>query len=167
MKELASNFGGALTSVREVVLERMPWLSANLSLFQKGVGLVAGLLSIVGALLAMPGYFQPAVGKGEVVTIIMDAKTEKAVSNATVEILTLNNAVVTTLQTGLFGKASHVLDEGQYRVRVNHPKFGGEIRHVQVLSGQSAQIQIRLRAGGAPLRVIGDGVNAVKRIFGN
>ena len=166
MKELVSNFGGALKSVREVVLERMPWLSANLSLFQRGVGLVAGLLSIVGALLAMPGYFQPAVGKGEVVTIIMDAKTEKAVSNATVEILTLNNAVVTTLQTGLFGKASHVLDEGQYRVRVNHPKFGGEIRHVQVLSGQSAQIQIRLRAE-APLRVIGDGVNAVKRIFGN
>ena len=165
-----NSFGKALASVREI-LGRIPWLGANLSVFQTAVGLVAGLLSILGALLAIPNYFKPAVGKGEVVTMIIDAKTEKAVSNATVEILTLNNALVTTLQTGFFGKASHTVDEGQYRVRVKHPKFGAELRHVQVLSGQSAQIQIRLRAGAAPLReaerVIGEGVSAVKRMFGN
>ena len=163
------SLAGTLTSARDAVGRIR--LSGNFSLFQKGIGLVAGLLSILGALLAIPNHFKPAVGKGEVIATIIDAKTEKAVSNATVEILTLNNAVVTTLQTGFFGKASHTLDEGQYRVRVNHPKFGGEIRHVQVLSGQSAQIQIRGRAGAAPLReagrVIGDGVNAVKRMFGN
>jgi len=89
-----------------------------------------------------------------------------------VEILTLNNAVVTTLNSGFFGKASYTLGEGQYRVRVSHPKFGIEVRHVQVVSGQSAEVRVRLSSGAsAPLReaepVVGEGVNAVKRLFGN
>lgn len=104
--------------------------------------------------------------------MVVDAKTEKTVSSATVEILTLNNAVVTTLNSSFFGKASYILDEGQYRVRVSHPKFGTEVRHVHVASGQSAEVRVRLRSGAAaPLReaerVIEEGVNAVRRWFGN
>jgi len=40
------------------------------------------VLSIVGALLAVPTYFKPAIDKGEVVAVVDDAKTEKAVSNS-------------------------------------------------------------------------------------
>src|SRR5207245_1708315 len=163
--------GGALATVREL-LGRAPRLSVKLSPFQTVMGLTAGALSILGALLAVPNYFKPAIGKGEVVAVVVDAKTEKAVSNATVEILTLNNAVVTTVNSGLFGKASSTLEEGQYRIRVKHPKFGAEVRHVQVVSGQSAEVRVQLRSGAAPHlhaadRVIGEGVNAVKRLFGN
>jgi carboxypeptidase family protein len=162
---------GALANVRGL-LERVPRLNVNLSMFQTVVGLTAGFVSILGALLAVPNYFKPAIGKGEVVAVVVDAKTEKAVSNATVEILTLNNAVVTTVNSGFFGKASSTLEEGQYRIRVKHPKFGAEVRHVQVVSGQSAEVRVQLRSGApAPLheaeRVIGEGVNAVKRLFGN
>ena len=163
-----STVGGALASVRGL-LGRVPRLNVNLSMFQTVVGLTAGVVSILGALLAVPNYFKPAIGKGEVVAVVVDAKTEKAVSNATVEILTLNNAVVTTVNSGFFGKASYTLEEGQYRIRVKHPKFGAEVRHVQVVSGQSAEVRVQLRSGAsAPLHeVLGEGVNAVKRLFGN
>jgi len=159
---------GALANVRGL-LGRVPRLNVNLSMFQTVVGLTAGAVSILGALLAVPNYFKPAIGKGEVVAVVVDAKTEKAVSNATVEILTLNNAVVTTVNSGFFGKASYTLEEGQYRIRVKHPKFGAEIRHVQVVSGQSAEVRVQLHSGAsAPLHeVLGEGVNAVKRLFGN
>ena len=166
-----STVGGALANVRGL-LGRVPRLNVNLSMFQTVVGLTAGVVSILGALLAVPNYLKPAIGKGEVVAVVVDAKTEKAVSNATVEILTLNNAVVTTVNSGFFGKARYTLEEGQYRIRVKHPKFGAEVRHVQVVSGQSAEVRVQLRSGAsAPLheadRVIGEGVNAVKRLFGN
>jgi len=163
-----STVGGALANVRGL-LGRVPRLNVNLSMFQTVVGLTAGVVSILGALLAVPNYLKPAIGKGEVVAVVLDAKTEKAVSNATVEILTLNNAVVTTVNSGFFGKARYTLEEGQYRIRVKHPKFGAEVRHVQVVSGQSAEIRIRLRSGAsAPLHeVLGEGVNTVKRLFGN
>src|SRR5713226_10506571 len=122
-------------------------LNINLAMLQTVVGLTAGVLSILGALFGIPDDFKPAVGKGEMVAVSVDAKTEKAVSNATVEILTLNNAVVTTLNSSFFGKASYTLGEGQYRIRVSHPKFGVEVRHVQVVSGQSAEVRVRLRWG--------------------
>ncbi len=70
---------------------------------------------------------------------------------------------------GFFGKANSTLAEGQYRLRVKHPKFGAEVRHVQIVSGQTAEIRIPLHSGAsAPLQeAISDGVNAVKRLFGN
>ena len=157
---------GALANVRGL-LGRVPRLNVNLSMFQTVVGLTAGAVSILGALLAVPNYFKPAIGKGEVVAVVVDAKTEKAVSNATVEILTLNNAVVTTVNSGFFGKASYTLEEGQYRIRVKHPKFGAEVRHVQVVSGQSAEVRVQLHSGAPLHEVLGEGVNAVKRLFGN
>ena len=114
-----STVGGPLDNLRGL-LGRLPRLNVNLSMFQTVVGVTAGFVSILGALLAVPNYFKPAIGKGEVVAVVVDAKTEKAVSNATVEILTLNNAVVTTVNSGFFGKASSTLEEGQYRIRVKH-----------------------------------------------
>jgi len=147
----------------------MPRLNVNLSNFQTFVGLAAGTISIIGALLAVSNhFFTPTLGKGDLVAVIVDAKTEKAVSNATVEILTLNNAVVTTVSSGFFGKANSALAEGQYRLRVKHPQFGAEIRHVQIVSGQTAEIRIPLHSGAsAPLEALSDGVHAVKRLFGN
>lgn len=164
---------GPLAGIR-ALLGRVPHLNVNLSTFSTVVGLITGVSSIIGVLLALPGYFQPAPapGKGQVVAVVVDAKTDKAVSNATVEILTPNNALVTTVSSSYFGKASSTLDEGQYRIRVTHPKFGAETRNVQVVSGQSTEVRLRLRSGvSAPLRqaerVVGEGVNAVRRLFGN
>ena len=162
---------GPLAGIR-ALLGRVPHLNVTLSAFSTVVGLITGVSSIIGVLLAIPGYFQPAPGRGQVTAVVVDAKTDKAVSNATVEILMPNNALVSTASSSYFGKASSTLDEGEYRIRVTHPKFGAEIRNVQVVSGQSTEVRLRLRSGAsAPLReaerVVGKGVNAVRRLFGN
>jgi len=151
-------------------LRRLSSLKMRLSGVQTAVGLIAGVLSILGALQATPNYFAPAVGQGGLVAVVVDAKTDKAVSEATIEILAPNNAIVTTRKSGYFGKASATLAEGEYRIRVSHPQYGAEVRTVYVLSGQSGEVRIRLRSGvAAPLReaerVIGAGVDAVKRLF--
>ncbi len=78
-------------------LRRLPRLNVKLSVVQTAVGLTAGTVSILGALLAIPGYFKPAPGRGEVVAVVSEEKTEKAVSSATVEILTAQDAVLATL----------------------------------------------------------------------
>ncbi len=153
------------------LLGKVPRPNVTLSVFQTFVGVTAGIISILGALFAIPSYFKPAPGKGQIVAIILEAKTEKAVSDATVEILTPNNAVVTTFNSNYFGKASYPLEEGLYRLRVSDPKFAPEVRHVQVASGQSAEVRVRLHSGASvPLRqaerLIDEGVSAVKRVFG-
>jgi len=136
---------GTLANVRWL-LGQIPSLNVSLSKFQTVVGFTAGIISIFGALLTVPSYFKPTPGKGGLVAVVVEAKTEKAVSNATVEVLTLNNAVVTTLNSGFFGKANSTLDEGQYRIRIKHPKFGAEVRHIQIVSGQTSEVRVQLHS---------------------
>lgn len=129
-------------------------LSMPLSRLQTFVSLAAGIVSITGALVAIPNFFKPAPGKGELVAIVQDAKTEKAVPDATIEILTPQGVLVTTLTPNSSGKASCALDEGHFRVRVSHPRFGNEVRDVQVVSRASAQVHVQLRASASLPRTI-------------
>ena len=131
----------------------------SLSRLQTFISLAAGIVSITGALVAIPNFFKPAHGKGELEAIVQEAKTEKAVTDATIEILTPQGALVTTLTPNSFGKASYPLDEGHFRVRVSHPRFGDEVREVQVVSGQSTQVRVQLRAGASFPRTF-------RRLFG-
>ena len=116
-------------------------------------------MSITGALVAIPGFFKRDPGKGELVAIVQDAKTEKAVSDATIEILTPQGALVMTLTPNSFGKAHCALDEGHFRVRVSHPRFGDEVREVQVVPTQVAEVRVQLRAATSLRR-------AVRRLVG-
>ena len=118
-------------------------LNISLSRVQTIVGLTAGILSITGALAA---YLKPAPGKPELAVIVQDARTQQMVSDATIEILTLRDALITTLKPNWSGKASCTLDEGHYRVRVRHPRYGPEVREVQLVSSQSAEVRVQLRA---------------------
>jgi hypothetical protein len=117
----------------------------SLAGFQTVVGLTAGTLSILGALLAVPGFFGEGPGKGDVVTIVREARTERALPGAVVEILTSTNAVVTTLQANSLGRTRYALVEGPYRIRVSHPQYASAIRDVQVLPSQAAEIPDHLR----------------------
>src|SRR5262249_2177236 len=118
-------------------------LNISFSRVQTFIGLAAGVLSIAGALTA---FFKAAPGKGELVAIVQDAKTGKTVFDATVEILTLQDAIVTTLKPNWSGKARYPLEEGHYRVRVSHPRYSPEIRDVQLISSQSTEILVQLRS---------------------
>ena len=116
----------------------------SLSRLQTFVGFAAGVLSITGALAA---FLRPAPDKGVLVAIVQDAKTEKAVSDATIEILTPQDALVKTLTPDWSGKARCTLDEGRYRLRVSHPRYRAEVREVQLISRENTEVRVQLRAG--------------------
>ncbi|HYR82669.1 MAG TPA: carboxypeptidase-like regulatory domain-containing protein [Terriglobia bacterium] len=123
---------------------RFPLLNLSVSRVQTFVGLAAGILSITGALVA---FIKPGPDKGELVAIVQDAKTEKAMSDATIEILTPRDAVITTLKPNSSGKARYTLGEGHYRLRVSHPRYGQEVREVQLIASQTTEVRVQLRAG--------------------
>jgi hypothetical protein len=132
-------------------------LNISMSRLQTIVGLTAGILSITGALSA---YLKPAPGKPELAVIVQDAKTQQTVSDATIEILTPRDAVITTLKPNWAGKTSGTLDEGHYRVRVRHPRYAPEVRDVQLISRQNTEVRVQLRAPASPS--LG---NTVRRLF--
>ena len=157
--------------VRPWVTKTWAALNKSLSRFQAIVGLLAGFVSITGALFSVTQFFRPAPGMGEVVAVVQEAKSDKGVSGATIEILTLQNALVTTLTPDSLGRARRSFKEGRYRVRVSHPRFAAEVRQIQVFSGQTVEVKIRLRAGSSsPVehggRAVNNGVRAVRRALG-
>ena len=119
-------------------------LKISFSRLQTFVGLAAGVLSIAGALAA---FLRPAPDKGVLMAIVQDAQTEKAVSDATIEILTPRDALVKTLTPDWSGKARCTLDEGRYRLRVSHPRYRAEVREVQLISRENTEVRVQLRAG--------------------
>jgi hypothetical protein len=138
----------------------------TLSRFQAIVGITAGFISITVGLYS---YFHmrpaPTVA-GEVVAIVQDARTGRPVTDASVEVLTLKNAVVTTLTPGAEGRARGRLKEGTYRLRVTHPRFVAEVRQVEIVSGQTSEVRLRLAQVTAPkANPVDEAVDAVKKIL--
>jgi hypothetical protein len=142
----------------------------SLSRVQAIFGLIAALLSIGGALY---GYLRPgrAPHTGDVVAIVQEARSGKPVTDATVEILTSKDALVTTL-LATSGEARSQMKEGTYRLRVTHSRFAPEVRQIQVIAGQTTQVQVRLspRAAASPLgpaeRALNEGVDTLrKKVF--
>jgi hypothetical protein len=137
---------------------------------QSIVGLAAGLISIVGAgYSAMQFFTPPSPQYGEVVAIVREARTDRPVADATVEVFTREDALVTTV-TADKGLVRQPLKEGLYRLRVSHPRFGAESRHVQVQARQTAEVRFQLRSGGSSpvgsaTRAVNEGVGAVSRFF--
>jgi hypothetical protein len=144
----------------------------SISGLQAAVGLTAGLISIVGAAYSAVQIFRPPAEYGEVVAIVREARTERPIGDATLEVFTPQQALVTTLTLPGKGQVRHTLREGPYRLRVSHPKFGAEVRQIVVQSGQTAEVRFQLvqRAGGSsPLgeaaRAVEEGVGTVQRFI--
>ena len=138
------------------------------------VGVTAGLISIAGGVYSGLQLFKPAPSFGEVVAVVREAKSDKPVAEATVEIFTLQEALVTTRTAEKNGRVRQALKEGPYRLRVTHPAFGAETRQVHVLPGQTAEIRFQLNqraAGSSPIdhasRAVNEGVGAAKRVLKN
>jgi hypothetical protein len=131
---------------------------------QAVVGTLAGLASITGAAFSLVQFARPA-NTGELVAIVQEAGTHRSVADATIEILTPQNALVATLTPDAGGRATHDLKEGAYTVRVSHPRYAAEARRIQVVARQTTEVRASMRAGSSsPVeRVVSNSVNAVRK----
>lgn len=129
-------------------------LSTPLSRVQAVVGVLAGCLTIVGTLVSYTGLTKPpAPVHGEIVALVQLANNHKPLPGATVEILTAQDAIVTTLNPEADGRITRKLKEGRYRLRVTHPNLVPESRFVEVYAGQQSQVRLALVPRSAPRAV--------------
>ena len=148
---------------------------STLSSTQAVIGLVASFFSVVGGVYSGVQYFSRAQQTGELVAVVQDARTDRPVAGPRVEVLSVDDALLTTLAPGDSGRARTRLREGTYRLRVTHPRYASDTRRIQVGSGQTAEIWIRLTprgpGSGAPAvvgettRAVTEGVSTVRRFF--
>jgi len=120
-------------------------MRAPLSTVQTLVGILAGILTITGGFLSFSGLTTAPTmpQQGEIVASVKEFRTRKPVP-ATVEILTPEDALVTTLNVEPDGRLTRRLKEGRYRLRVMHPTFTTEVRHIEVHAGQRSDVRIAL-----------------------
>ena len=136
----------------------------SLSRFQAVVGTLAGVATIAGAGFSLVQFARPA-NTGDLVTVVQAAGSRGSVTDATIEVLTTQNAIVATLTPDSTGRVTQELTEGVYVVRVSHPRYAAEVRRVQVLPQQTVEIRASLRAGSSsPIkRAVNGGASAVRR----
>jgi hypothetical protein len=136
----------------------------SLSRVQAIVGTLAGVASVVGGVFSLAQVARPA-STGQLVAIVQTASSRRSVADATVEILTAENALVATLTPDAKGRAAQELKEGVYIVRVSHPRYAAEVRRIQVLPHQTTEIRASLHGGtSSPVeRAVTDGVSAVRK----
>ncbi len=84
--------------------------------------------------------------------MVQDARSKKPVIDATIEILTLDNAIITTLTRRDQGYVLHSLRAGSYRLRVTHPDFTVQTRHVEIGAGGATEVRFSIahRSGPVP-----------------
>jgi hypothetical protein len=136
----------------------------SLSRIQAVVGTLAGLASVTGAVFSMVEFTRPA-NTGRLVAIVQTAGSRRSVTDATVEVLTAQDAIVATLTPDSTGRVTQELQEGLYVVRVSHPRYAVEARRIQVLPRQTTELRANLRAGSSsPIaRAVNNGVSAVRK----
>ena len=142
----------------------------SLSRTQAIFGIIAACLSIGGSLYGYLKVTRPP-NTGEIIAFVRD-RADKPLPDATIEVLTPKDALVTSLPTTEPMGARYRLKEGTYRLRVSHPRLATETRTVQILAGQTSEVRFRLgpRAAASPGVVpgappVGDAVESLKKIF--
>lgn len=145
---------------------------ASLSKVQQLAGLLAALISIGGFAFSYVYATQTALPtKGDVVAVVQEQHSEKPLAGATIEVLTMENAIVTTLTPKELGRVTQTLKEGHYRFRVLHPRFWPEMRQVYVMAGQTSEVRFRLAPrpvaaiGGASNSTMDSIDDSLKKIF--
>ncbi len=141
----------------------------SLSHVQSLVAIATGVVTIAGAVYSYRHIEQPPTG--DLVAIVQDAASQSAVSDAAVEVLTLQDALVARLTPDAHGRVRQSLKEGAYRVRVSHPSYSVESRKVQVMPQQTIELRMALHPGSsAPLDrakdALAGGAKAVGHVLG-
>ena len=139
----------------------------SLSRIQSIVAILAGVVSVVGAAGSLAQLTRPP-HTGSLVAVVRTASSQRGVPDATVEVLTPDNALVATLTPDADGRVTQDLREGVYVVRVSHPRYAAEVRRVQVQPQQTVAVTTLLRQGSSSAldRKVSKGVSAVRKALG-
>jgi hypothetical protein len=143
--------------------ERFGGLERHLPLAQGIIAILTGLITIAGAGYSIYRYLGPAQDKGRMEAVIQDGQSGGPIAGATVEILSAGKALVATLEADRNGRVRYQLKEGRYDVRVKREGFADVTREVQVTSGESVELTVRLNTSTPPVKGI---ENAMKKILG-
>ena len=138
----------------------------SLSRIQSVVAILAGVVSVAGAAGSVVQF--TASNTGWVAVDVRAAGSQRSVADATVELLTTDNALVATLKPDAGGHVRQNLREGIYLVRVSHPRYAADVRRIQVQSQQTVAVTSLLRQGSSSAldRTVNKGVSAVRRALG-
>lgn len=157
-----------MTETPPTIWTRMTGIARALSLSraQAIIGTLAGIVSIGGAAFSAVQAAH-AANTGELIAVVRSAGTHASVADATIEVLTAQNAIVATLTPDATGRATRELREGVYVVRVSHPRYAAEVRRVQVVPRQTVEVRANLRAGSSSPadHAVSNTMNAIKRAF--
>lgn len=131
------------------------------------MGTLAGITSIAGAAFSVVQFARPA-NTGDLVAVVQTTGPPGSVTDATIEVLTPQNAIVATLTPDSTGRVTQELTEGVYVVRVSHPRYAPEVRRIQVSPRQTVEMRASLRPGSSsPIkRAVNSGVGAVRKTLG-
>jgi len=125
-------------------------LHQPLTRIQALVGVCAGLITITGSVVSLAGLHDRPPALGEMIAVVQDMRERTPLAEATVEILTPRDALVTTLTAPSDGRVARRLKEGKYRVRVSHPQFMPQVRQIEVSSGERSELRVALAPRPAP-----------------
>ena len=149
-----------------------PWAgrfrrALSLSRIQSVVAILAGVVSVAGAAGSVVQFTRPP-HVGSVVVDVRAAGSQRSVADATVEVLTTDNALVATLKPNAAGRVTQDLREGLYLVRVSHPRYAADVRRIQVQPQQTVAVTTLLRQGSSSAldRTVNKGVSAVRKALG-
>lgn len=139
----------------------------SLSRVQAIVAIMAGLASILGAAISVAGVGRPG-DTGTLVATVHMTGAAQAVTTATVQVLTTQNAVVATLTPDVNGRVSQDLREGMYIVRISHPHYAAAVQRIDVQPGQTIELKTTLHVGSSASvdRTVSKGVSAIRRALG-
>ena len=93
----------------------------SLSRIQSVVAILAGVVSVVGAAGSVVQFTRPSQ-MGSAVVVVRAAGSQRGLADATVEVLTTDNALVATLKADAEGRVTQNLREGVYLVRVSRSR---------------------------------------------
>ena len=139
----------------------------SLSRIQSLVAILAGVVSVAGAAGSVVQFTRPP-HMGSVVVDVRAAGSQRSVADATVEVLTTDNALVATLKPDASGRVTQDLREGVYVVRVSHPRYAADVRRVQVQPQRTVAVTTQLRQGSSSAldRTVNKSMNAVRKALG-
>jgi hypothetical protein len=159
----AKSLTSPTTSPRKSTWASHRLFGLSLSRVQAVIGTLAGITSIAGAAFSLVQFARP--NTGDLLTIVQAAGSRGNVTDATIEVFTTENAIVATLTPDATGRVTQALTQGDYVVRVSHPRYAAEVRRVQVQPRQTVEVRASLRAGSSsPItRAVNNGVSTVRR----